>query len=134
MRVIGTGQFTTADCVGLVKRVMADPRNRPESSALIDLRNATYHSDNLAEVIDIATALETFYSLLKTKIAIVAKQSLLLPAEVVATHVRTATHAVIRVFVDVAAAEAFLQGKSAGVRRHCHRQRQRHRHHFAAGL
>ena len=126
VRVVGTGKITTADCVGLVEHVMTDTRCRRDAKALVDLRNAIYQPKNLAEVIDIAKVLETFASRLKSHIAIVAKQSLLLPTEVLATHVRQATHAGIRVFVDVAAAKSFLQGKSAG--------RRRHRPHFAAGL
>ena len=114
VRVVGTGGLTTADCIGLVRRVMTDPRNRPESAALIDLRKATYQAEDMAEVVDIAKALEAFHSLLKNNIAIVAERSLLLPAEILATHVKIATNTAIKVFVDVAAAEAFPQEKSAG--------------------
>ena len=112
VRVVGKGRMTADDFVDVIEHVIADPRNRPDSSALVDLRNATYKADNLVDVICIAKALETFHFVLQNKIAIVAKQSLLFPAEVVATHVRKTAHVAIRVFVDLAAAEAFLQGKA----------------------
>ena len=123
VRVVGNGPITTAECIKMVEHVMADPRCRLDAKALVDLRHATYAPEEQAEVIDIAKVLETFASRLKSHIAIVARQSLLLPAEILATHVRRATHTAIRVFVDVAAAEAFLKGKSASVRRQRHRPR-----------
>ncbi len=117
VRVVGTGEITTADCIGLVRRVIADPRNHPDSSALVDLRNATYQAADLAEVIDIAKALETFHFGARNHVAIVAKESLLLPTEIFVTHVKIATDAGIKVFVDLAAAEAFVRENAAFDRR-----------------
>jgi hypothetical protein len=111
VRVVGKGKITTRECIGLIKHVMTDRRCHLDAMALVDLRDATYETHDLAEVVDIARTLEKFASRLKSHIAIVARQSLLLPTEILATHVRKATHAGIRVFVDLAAAKSFLQGK-----------------------
>lgn len=113
VRIVGRGKITADECIDLVEHIMADPRNRPGSTALVDLRAATYATELQAEVINIAEALETFQSLLAGSIAIVANPALLLPAEIFSTHVRKAAHVAVRVFVDIAAAETFLQGHAA---------------------
>ena len=117
MRVVGSGELTTVECVSLVKHVIADPRNLPDSSTLVDLRNASYQTEDLADVIDIAAALEKFHFVAKNHVAIVAKESLLLPTEIFVTHVKIATDAGIKVFVDLAAAEAFVRENAAFDRR-----------------
>ncbi|MEI6564059.1 MAG: hypothetical protein WCO42_07120 [bacterium] len=109
VQVVGTGKITTAECIGLVERVMSDPRHRPDSTALIDLRDAIYEPKDMAEVIQISTALEAFHYVLKDNIAIVARQSTLFPAEIFSTHVREAINIRIRVFVDMDAAEEFCR-------------------------
>lgn len=112
LQIVGTGKITTIDCIGLVERVMSDPRCRPDSTALIDLRDVTYEHKDKAEVIQISTALKVFHSMLRNNIAIIANRATLFPAEILSTHVREATNVRIRVFVDIEAAEAFLQGRS----------------------
>jgi len=114
VRIVGTGGITTNDCIGMVKRVLSNPRRRPNATALIDLRAATYKSHHPAEVIDIAMSLATFHSKIKNHIAIVATQSTIFPAEIFATYLRKVTHLGIRVFADIAAAKAFCSGNLAG--------------------
>ncbi|MEI6149128.1 MAG: hypothetical protein WCS01_08550 [bacterium] len=107
VRVVGTGVLTTRDFIAAVERIHSDPRCLPESSALIDLRDATYEPKDQAEVIDIATALEAFRSVLNNNIAIVARRSTIFFAELFSAHVRAATHVGVRVFTDLGAAVAF---------------------------
>ncbi|MEI8138658.1 MAG: hypothetical protein WCI03_02185 [bacterium] len=109
VRIVVSGKITQKECKMVIKRVMSDPHRHSGSTALIDLRDATYERGDKAEVIDIAKALETFHSLLKNHIAIVAMRSTLFYAEIFAAHVRAATHAGIRVFVDISAAESFCK-------------------------
>ena len=116
VRVVGNGPITTAECIGLVKALMADPHRCPCATVLVDLRDATYAPDRLDKVIHIGKVLEMFRPSLKNHVAIVARRSILFPAEILATYIRKTTHAVIRVFVDVAAAEAFLRFKFHGGR------------------
>lgn len=115
VRIAISGKITSNGCKGLIERVMSDPLLHPNSTALIDLRDATYERESKAEVIDIATALETFHSMLKNNIAIVAMRSTLFYAEIFSTHVRAATNVGIKVFVDIAAAEAFCMAPNNGV-------------------
>jgi hypothetical protein len=103
VRIVGTGGITTNDCIGMVKRVLSNPSRRPNATALIDLRAATYKPHHPAEVIDIAMALATFHSQIKNHIAIVATQSTIFPAEIFATYLRQVTHLGIRVFVSAGA-------------------------------
>jgi hypothetical protein len=115
VRIVGIGEITTDDCIGMVKRVLSNPRRRPNATALIDLRDATYKPQDQAEVIDVAMALATFHSRVKNHIAIVAKQSTIFPAEIFAAYLRKATHLGIRVFADIAAAKAYCcRGNLAG--------------------
>ena len=107
MRIVVSGKINADDCIGSLKHVMSDPHSHHVSPALIDLRDATYEHRDKADVIDVARALETFHSMLKNNIAIVAMRSTLFYAEVFSAHVRAATNAGIKVFVDIAAAEAF---------------------------
>jgi len=107
VRIIVSGKITPQECKRVIKRVMSDPKRHPDSTALIDLRDATYEYGDKAEVIDIARAFEGFHAMLKNHIAIVAMRSTLFYAEIFSAHVRAATNAGIRVFVDIAAAEAF---------------------------
>jgi len=107
VRIAISGKITSHECQGLIERVMCDPLLHPNSTALIDLRDATYEHEAKAEVVDIATALETFHSTLKNNIAIVAMRSTLFYAEIFSAHVGAATNVGIKVFVDIAAAEAF---------------------------
>jgi hypothetical protein len=111
VRIVGTGKITTDDCIRLVKRLLHDPRRRPNSTALIDLRNAIYTPDHDAEVIYVGQALKAFHFTLRNKVAIVAKQSMIFPAEILSTYVRKVTHLGIMVFADLGAARAFCRGK-----------------------
>ena len=107
VKVIGTGAITTSDCIQIIDRVMSDPRCCPDSTGLIDLRNAIYHPDDEAEIINIAKEMESFQAKLHNKIAVVARRATLLTAELFSVHVRTTTNVHIRVFTDFSAAEAF---------------------------
>jgi hypothetical protein len=107
MRIVVGGKITTDDCIGLIEQVMSDPHRDPDSTALIDLLNATYDFRDKTDVIRIAHALEAFQSLLKNNIAIVARKCTLFPSDIFGLHVRKTTNLGIRVFVDIAAAEAF---------------------------
>ena len=115
VRIVGTGRITTKDCIGVVEHVLHDPRCRPDSTALVDLRDATYDPSEQAEIIDIAKAMESFPTMLKNNIAIVAKQSTIFLAEILSTYLRQVANIGIRVFVDITAAEAFCRGRLAGV-------------------
>lgn len=107
IRIVGVGRLTTDDCIGMIHRVMSDPLCTFESSALVDLRSATYEPKDMVEVIRIATTLEAFHSMLGSHIAIVARRSTLFLAEIFSAHVRTAANVAIKVFVELSAAEAF---------------------------
>lgn len=111
VQVVGRGKVTTDDCIGIIKRVLSDPRNHPHSTGLIDLRNATYEFKDQAEVIRTAKALESFHSVLKNHIAIVAKRATLFPAEILSLHVRATKHIGIRVFLNINAAKHYCKGE-----------------------
>ena len=104
IRAVGTGKITTNDCIGIIKRVLTDPLCTPASTALIDLSDAVYTYHDRTEVIRIAKALEAGKDLLKNRIAIVAKRSTLLPAEVFSLYMREFTHIKIRVFLNLTSA------------------------------
>jgi len=125
MRIVVGGKITADDCIGLIEQVMSDPHRHPDSTALIDLRNATYDFRDKTDVIRIAHALEAFQSLLKNNIAIVAQKCTLFPAEIFCLHIRETTNLGIRVFVDIAAAEAFCREDDGGEARQTpdHRKR-----------
>lgn len=107
IKIVGTGEITTADCIRIIECVMSDPRCRPDSTALIDLSDATYAPSDRREVIHIAEALKMFSFMMKNNIAIVARRATLFPAEILSSHIRRAINVRMRVFVDLAAAEAF---------------------------
>lgn len=110
VRIVGTGKITTAQCIRIVDRVMSDPRRHLDATALVDLHKATYKPADLAEVIDIAEELLKFRSGLKATIAIVARRSTLFPSAILSAYLRRAAKVGIRVFVDLAAAEAYCRG------------------------
>ncbi len=58
VRIVGTGKITANACVGLFERVITDPRRRPDSAALIDLREAVYEPRGQGDVVQIAQAVE----------------------------------------------------------------------------
>lgn len=109
MRIVVCGKITADDCIGLIEQVMSAPQRHLDSTALIDLRNATYDFRDKTDVIRIAHALEAFQSLLKNNIAIVAQKCTLFPAEIFCLHIRETTNLGIRVFVDITAAETFCR-------------------------
>ena len=107
---MATAPITTANCMGVIERVMSDPRCRPDATALIDLSGATGLPVDRGDIIQIANAVEAFHSRMGNRIAIVAKRAMLFPAEIFSLHVREAVHVGIRVFVDPSAAEDFCRG------------------------
>jgi len=109
VRVVGKGHVDTTQCIRLVERVMADPRCHSAATALVDLHNATYEPDDLAEIIDIGKELVKFQARLKNHIAIVARQSTLFPAAILSHYLRKTVRTGIKVFVDLAAAEAYCR-------------------------
>ncbi len=117
VRIVGKEKMTTRACVRLAERVLTDPRCRADSTALIDLRDAVYEPKDLTEVLDIGREMDKFHSKLKNNIAIVAKRSMLFPAELLCTYIRKATSVGIRVFVDAAAAEEFCAAPNVQHRR-----------------
>ena len=76
----------------------------PDQTALIDMRKATVQGIETSEILAIAKLMEECSSLFKNHVAIVARSSDLLSAELLSTHVRNAKKINIRVFVDHAAA------------------------------
>ncbi len=105
----------------MVRRILSDPRHHPNATGLIDLRNATYELKNPAEIIRIAKALESFHSVLKNNIAIVAKRAMLFPAEILSLHARATKHIGIRVFLNLTAAKNYCMWTGLpGTRRHIH--------------
>ena len=114
VRIVGSGNITPDELTCVINQVMADPRCSPESTALIDLRNATYRSDSIHKTIMVAKAVESFPDMLKGKIAIVAARSTLLVAEIISLHMRTVADVGIRVFLDIDAAEEFIQEECDG--------------------
>jgi len=110
VRIVGADNITTADCVRLVRSVVSNPRCRPDSTALVDLRAAIYEPRAMEEVISIATTLEMFPSMLGNNIAIVARRATLFYAEIFSAHVRAATRVPIKVFVELDAAVRFCMG------------------------
>jgi hypothetical protein len=91
----------------MVRKVMSDPLCHYESSAIVDLRAASYEPGDMAEVIRIAKTLEAFHSMLGSSIAIVARRSTIFFAEIFSAHVRAAANVAVKVFVELSAAEAF---------------------------
>jgi hypothetical protein len=117
--VVGKGKITTDECISLVRRILSDPRHQPDATGLIDLRKATYELKHPAEIIRIAKALESFHSVLKNNIAIVAKRAMLFPAEILSLHARMTKHIGIRVFLNLTAAKNFCMWPGfPGARRH----------------
>ena len=110
INAVGTGKITTNDCIGIIKRVLTDPHCTPDSTAVIDLSDAVYSYKNEKEVIRIARALEAGKSLLKNRIAIVAKRATLFPAEIFSLYVRQSMDIKIRVFTSIQAGKAFCKG------------------------
>jgi hypothetical protein len=114
VHVVGKGPVTADDCIGIVKRVLADPRCLPESTALIDLREAAYATADRRDLMGIAEVIEGLSSMFKNNVAIVARGSTLFISELISAHVRDTAHILMRVFVDKAAAEDFCsQGRLA---------------------
>ena len=107
--LVGKGRVTAADCIGVVKRVLADSRCHPESTALIDLREAIYETSDMSDIIRVAKSIEKLASMFKNNVAIVAKGALIFPAELLASHVRNLAYIPMKVFADLAAAKAFCQ-------------------------
>lgn len=109
VHVVATGTFNAADCIRLVKRILTDSHVRPDSTALVDLRDAVFLSSDRGDVLRIAAAMEEAASMCRNNIALVAKGGLILLAELLATHVRNTAHIPMRVFADAEAAEAFCK-------------------------
>jgi len=109
VEVVGTGRLTTRECIGLVNRILSDPRRHSNATALIDLRDATYRPRSLSDVIKIAQSVGAFHSLLSNNIAIVAQRSTLFLAEILSTAIRKATRVSIKVFVELSAARKFCR-------------------------
>ena len=107
VQIVGTDDISPGEFIGLVKALTSDPCRQPESTALIDLRKATYAPVDNEKVIQIALVLEAYPALLRNRIAIVARKSTLFAAEVFSAHVRAVANVEIRVFVDFKAAEVF---------------------------
>ena len=110
IQVVGKGKITTNDCIGIIERVLSDPRCRSDSTALIDLSDAVYTYKDEKEVIRIAKALVAGKALLKNRIAIVAKQVTLFPAEILSLYMREFTHIKIRVFINLTSAIDYCKG------------------------
>ena len=108
--VVGKGEITTDECLGVVRRILSDPRHCPNATGLVDLRHATYEFGNPSEVIRIAEALESFHAVIKNHIAIIAKGTTLFPAELFSLHARATKHIGIRVFLTFAAAKNYCTG------------------------
>ena len=112
VKAVGTGKISTDDCIGIIKRVLTDPHCNPDSTALIDLSGAVFTYKAEKEVIRIAKALESGKKLLKNRIAIVAKQATLFPAEILSLYMRQSLDIQIRVFTSIQAGKAFCKGCS----------------------
>ena len=111
VRIVGAGALTTSDFVAIIQRIHSDPRRLPDSTALVDLRDASYQPKDDAEIIHIAKALEAFRAVVNNNIAIVANKCTVFLAELFSLHVRAETHVEVRVFTDIRAAEAFCTGR-----------------------
>jgi hypothetical protein len=123
VQVVGRGAVTTTDCIDILMRVLGDPRTRPDSTALIDLRSADYMTADESEIIAIAKAMEQRSRKLQNNIALVAKRSMLLLAELLAARVRSVARIPMRVFVDLKAAQAFCRENGTAVNRSIRRVR-----------
>ncbi|MEI6789031.1 MAG: hypothetical protein WCL49_11200 [bacterium] len=104
LTVTGTGKVTAECCINLLKDILKDPRCQPDQTALIDMREATVGGIETSGILAIAKLMEECSQIFKNHIAIVARSSDLLSAELLSTHVRNAKKISIRVFVDQAAA------------------------------
>ena len=107
MWVVAKGIVTTTDCIKVITRVLADPLRHTIATGLVDLRKAVYRHGDEAEVVRIARVLKAQRSIIRGNVAIVAQRGTLFPAEIFSLHVRDMTDIRIRVFTDLAAAEAF---------------------------
>ncbi len=104
LTVTGTGKVTAGHCMSLLKDILKNPRCMPDQTALIDMRKATVQGIETSEILAIAKLMEACSGLFKNHIAIVARSSDLLSAELLSAHVRNAGSIPLRVFVDHAAA------------------------------
>jgi hypothetical protein len=118
LTVVGTGKVTSEHCIELLKVILQDPLCRPEQTALLDMRKATFPDLESAGIIALAKLIEEFSDVFKTHVAIVAKSTALLSAELLSTHVRNAKNISIRVFVDHAAALDYCREDWIG--QNCH--------------
>jgi hypothetical protein len=109
VRIVGKGKITTAQCIGVIERIMSDPRCHLDATAVVDLHKATYEPKDQAEVIAIGRKLAKFHRRLKSHIAIVAQHSTFFPAEMLASYLRKVARVGIKVFADIAAAEAYCR-------------------------
>lgn len=112
VKVVAKGNISTADCLQLIETVLQDPRVHPQTPALIDFRDAVYAAPEKSDIMVIADAILTAKSRFKSNIAIVARGETILFAELLAAQVRNTTHIPIRVFADIAAAQAFCKAGS----------------------
>ena len=117
VHVVGCGNLTAAACVGLIHRLAADPAYREHFSILIDVREATYEPLRPADFLEVASALAAQRADFAGPIALLARGTLLLAAETLATLARLQGHINMRVFVDLAAAE-FYGGVEAAPKSH----------------
>jgi hypothetical protein len=104
LTVVGTGKVTSARCIELLKKILQDPRCRPDQTALLDMRRAIFQSLESEGIIALAKLIEEFSDVFRKPVAIVAQSTALLSAELLSTHVRNAKNISIRVFVDYNAA------------------------------
>ncbi len=104
LTVTGTGKVTAEHYLSLLNDILKDPRCQPDQTALIDIRKATVGNIEPSGILAIAKLMEECSHLFKNHIAIVARSSDLLSAELLSTHVRTARNIPFRVFVEHAAA------------------------------
>lgn len=109
VNVVARGRIAPADCLALVLDILGDPHYDPDSTALVDVRNASYDLKNMEGVPELAEALRKLDSVFSQHIAIVARKSMLFPAEVFAACVRKATNAPIKVFMNIQAAEQYCR-------------------------
>lgn len=100
LTVIGTGKVTAENCISLLSEILKDPRCQPDQTALIDMRAATVGGIEPAGILVIAKLMEECSQVFKNHIAIVARSSDLLSAELLSTHVRNARNIPLRVFVE----------------------------------
>ncbi len=107
--LVGKGKVTASVFADAARQVAEDPAYLPHFTVLVDAREVVHTPENEAQVLEMAKVMADLKASFQNNVAIVARGSLLLMAATLVALVRKVTSIKMRVFVDMAAAEAFCR-------------------------